>query len=62
MTGAPSFSSRVFGAFVYLKRLAGHVKEKKIKNLIEQAHTLGGHIYWTLKKDYTIGHNSTKNQ
>jgi hypothetical protein len=31
MTAAPSFSSRVFGAFVYLKRLAGHVKEKKIK-------------------------------
>jgi len=28
MTGAPSFSSRVFGAFVYLKRLAGPVKEK----------------------------------
>jgi hypothetical protein len=31
MTGAPSFSSRVFGAFVYLKRLAGHAKEKQIK-------------------------------
>jgi hypothetical protein len=24
-------SSRVFGAFVYLKRLDGHVKEKQIK-------------------------------
>jgi hypothetical protein len=30
----------VFGAFVYLKRLAGPVKEKKKKNLNEQAHIL----------------------
>jgi hypothetical protein len=51
----------VFGAFVYLKRLAGPVKEKKKKNLNEQAHILHVATYITLKKDYAMGHNSTQN-
>jgi hypothetical protein len=40
ITGAPTFCSRVFSAFVYLKRLAGPVTEKKIKNRNEQAYIL----------------------
>lgn len=44
----------VFGAFVYLKRLAGPVKEKKIKNLNEQAHILHVATY--------IGHSKKTTQ